>query len=75
MFQEILGLSDMIGNREERLVANTEVDGGVVDTCRITDSDKPFETGIKHSAYNGGRWVIVELYDTVEGPRSVMSVG
>lgn len=57
---------DMMYDREDRKLANTEVDGGVVDTCRVTDSSKPFETGIAHPSYNEGKWVIVELYDSKE---------
>jgi hypothetical protein len=62
----LLDMFDMIGNYEERKVANTEVKGGVIDTCRVTDSSRPFETGIQHEGYNDGQWVIVEMYDDKE---------
>jgi hypothetical protein len=56
----------MLGNYKERKVKNTEINNAVIDTCAITDSSKPFETGICHPNYNSGRWIIVELYDTKE---------
>lgn len=62
----MFGFLDMMGSHSQRKIANDEVDGGVVDTCAVTDSAKPFETGIAHPAYNDGEWVIVELYDTRE---------
>lgn len=54
---------------EERLVdLYQEVvgDSGVlkVSTVRVSDGDKPFETGIAHPDYNNGDWVIVEAYDS-----------
>lgn len=48
----------------ERKVARFEKGKVIVDTCAVTDSDKPYETGISHPSYNKGDWVIVELYDT-----------
>ena len=49
---------------EQRKVANTEVDGGVVDTVAVSDCPKPYETGINHPAYNNGQWIIVDYYTT-----------
>lgn len=56
----------MIGNYKERLVENTKVGEGQVDTVRVTDCDQPFETAISHPLYNKGDWIIVENYDTKE---------
>lgn len=56
----------MVGNYKERLVANYNQNGVEVDTVLVTDSSKPYETGVRCSQYNSGRWVIVELYDTKE---------
>lgn len=56
----------MTDNYEDRLVKNTKIKDGVIDTAAVTDSAQPFETGIEHSRYNGGAWVIVELYDSKE---------
>ncbi len=61
---------EMIGNYDHRKVNNTEIDGGIVDTVLVTDSTKPFETGIAHPAYNGGSWIIVELYEDLESASS-----
>ena len=68
---DLLGLG-MMGNRESRVVATYEDDtcGLIVDTCAVTDSDQPYETGVKHPGYNDGAWVIVEMYETRE--RAVM---
>jgi len=63
MMFEFLG---MIGNYEQRKIANDKVDGGVVSTAAVNDSDKPYETGICHPSYDDGNWVTVELYDTME---------
>jgi hypothetical protein len=55
----------MPDNYEQRKVANFKDENGLtVDTAAVTDSDKPYETGIQHPAYNDGSWVIVELYYT-----------
>ena len=55
---------DMIGNYEERKVDRYEKEGLLVDTAAVNDSDKPFETAVACPAYNNGKWVIVELYNT-----------
>lgn len=56
----------MMGNYEDRKVARHESNGMIVDTAAVTDSAQPFETAVSHPSYNGGKWVIVELYDTKE---------
>jgi hypothetical protein len=57
----------MIGTYDSRKVDNTVVNSEiVVDTCAVTDSAQPYETGIESKLYNDGSWVIVELYDTIE---------
>lgn len=63
---DMFGILGMMGNYEQRKVDNFKKDKIVVDTVRVTDSHKPFETGICHPDYKGGDWVIVELYDTKE---------
>ena len=45
---------------EERKVARFDGKDFSVDTCAITDSTKPYETGVRHPKYNDGAWVIVE---------------
>ncbi len=56
----------MESNYKDRLVENTKVGGGEVDTVMVTDSEEPYETGICHPQYNEGSWVIVEMYNTKE---------
>jgi predicted transcriptional regulator of viral defense system len=56
----------MVGTYEQRKVANFTKGDLQVDTVVVTDSDKPFETAVAHPKFNGGKWIIVELYDTKE---------
>lgn len=58
-------LADM-NNYEERKVANYKENDLFVDTCRVSDSSKPYETAVAHPTYNNGELIIVELYDTIE---------
>jgi len=61
----------MGGNYEERAVDRFEgPDGLIIDTAAVTDSEKPYETGILHPEYNDGKWIIVELYDTKEAAQT-----
>ena len=60
----------MANNYEERKVDRYEADGLIIDTCAVTDSDQPYETGVSHHAYNNGDWVIVELYPTREAAQA-----
>lgn len=58
---------NLMGNHSERVVApQYSKDGIFVDTALVTDSNKPYETGIEHPNYNDGIMIIVELYDTKE---------
>lgn len=63
-----MGLFDflsMADNYESRKVARFEGENGlVVDTVAVIDSDQPYETAVMHPDYNGGKLVIVEMYDT-----------
>jgi hypothetical protein len=65
----MFGIFDFLqdaGNYEERKVSNDIVNGATIDTCAVSDSDHPFETGIVSPDYNDGKWVIVEEYDSKE---------
>ena len=57
-----------IGNYDERVVSNNEYVWGEIDTCRVSDGRRPYETAVKHEDY-GARWIIVEAYDDVEEAR------
>ena len=61
-----LDFFDMVDSYEDRKVCNTEINGAIIDTCAVTDSDQSYETGIEHPSYNNDNWVIVEMYDTKE---------
>jgi hypothetical protein len=64
----------MMGNYEDRKVERDIVMIGpmecVIDTAAVSDSEHPYETGIACDKYNGGKWVIVEEYDTKETAKS-----
>lgn len=60
---DFLSMSD---NYEDRKVDRFDGDGFIVDTCSVTDSDEPYETGIQHPKYNDGKWVIVEMYEDMD---------
>lgn len=57
---------EMMGTHEERKVATYDKDGIFIDTCMITDSNRPYETAVEHPKYNNGTMIIVEMYDTKE---------
>ena len=71
MFGGLFDFMDMADDYEERKVARFEKSFGgkgknqiIVDTCSVTDSDLPYETGISDARYNNGKWIIVEMYST-----------
>lgn len=57
---------NMIGNHEQRKIDQYNNGKLCIDTCMVTDSDEPYETGIVHPNYNNNEWVIVEMYGTKE---------
>jgi len=63
MLFDFLGMFD---NYDERKVDRFEKGKLIIDTCSVTDSDQPFETGIQHPKFNDGKWIIVEMYDSKE---------
>lgn len=58
------GFMNMANNYRDRKVDHYESETVVVDTCSVTDSDKPYETAITHKKYNDNDWVIVEMYSS-----------
>jgi len=56
----------MIGTHEQRKVKRFESGALLIDTCSVTDGNRPFETGISHPEYNGADWIIVEAYNDTE---------
>lgn len=60
----ILNFMNDIDNYGERKIDRYDGDGFCIDTCAVSDGEKPYETGIKHPEYNEGYWIIVEAYDT-----------
>lgn len=59
----------MADNYEDRAIDRFEKDDLVIDTCAVSDGDKPFETGVTHPDYNGGYWIVVEAYETKEAAK------
>lgn len=62
----MFNIYDMINSYKERLVENTRINDAIIDTCRVMDAEKPYETAIKHPSYNNNEWIIVQEYDTIE---------
>lgn len=56
----------MIGDYEDRKVARYKNGDVFVDTCRVTDSDQPYETAVIHPAYNNNHLIVVEMYNSKE---------
>ena len=57
---------DMLGNYEQRKVARYEEGELVIDTCSVTDGNKPYETAVAHPQYDNREFIIVDAYDTRE---------
>lgn len=56
-----------MGNYESRKVARDDFgDDFYISTAAVNDSSQPSESAIKHPAYNFGKLVIVQMYDTKE---------
>ena len=51
-------------NYEQRKVARNDYPWGMIDTARVSDGRKPYETAVEHKKYGDGSMVIVECYDT-----------
>jgi hypothetical protein len=57
----------MLCDYEDRLVAREDINPATfVMTVKVYDGALPYETGVKHPEYNGGRVVGVEAYATRE---------
>jgi len=52
------------GTHEQRKINCYKTENLIIDTCAASDGIKPFETGICHSEYFSGNWIIVEAYST-----------
>jgi len=65
----MLDFFNMADNYEDRKVARFDGSDFIIDTCAVTDSDQPYETGVQHPKYNDGEWVIVEMYEDVDAAR------
>ena len=61
-----MGFTSMRDNYEERKVDAYETEELFISTAMVTDADVPYETAVGHPAYNKGKLVIVETYDTKE---------
>jgi len=71
----MFGVLGMMGNYEERKVDRFEKGDVFVDTAAITDSEHPYETGIRHPRYNNGELIIVAMYDTKEEAKKDTIIG
>ena len=62
----MFGFMQDVGNYKDRKVDRYEDGDLFIDTCRVSDSTQPYETGIAHPAYNDDKIVIVEQYANKE---------
>jgi len=65
----VFNFFSMANNYEERKIARFEEGDLLISTCSVTDSNQPYETAISHPFYNGGQFIIVEMYDTSKAAR------
>jgi hypothetical protein len=65
---DLSNLFNMSNDYKQRVVCNTIVQGGVVDTALVKDIPDPYqyETAIAHPLYNNDNFIIVEYYETRE---------
>lgn len=56
----------MSDDYQDRVVDNYTDGIFTIDTARVTDSEKDYETAVVHPKYNYGKCLIVETYDTKE---------
>lgn len=57
---------DMIGNYEQRKVANFKNDIFEIDTAYVTDRDIPYETAVAHKNFRNGNWIVLGWRETKE---------
>jgi len=57
---------NMLGTYEDRKVARYEDGDIVLSTAWVNDSDQPYETALSHPAYDGGRFIVLQVYDLKE---------
>ena len=57
---------DMIGNYEQRKVANFKNDIFEIDTAYVTDRTQPYETAIRHKNFNYNNWIVLGWSSTKE---------
>ena len=69
MLEELLRMIQMQNNYEDRKVARYEDELQIIDTAKVTGSDRPFETAISNPLYNNGHWIVVEEYATKEAAK------
>ena len=65
------GLFDFLleDDYEDRKIERYDDDELFVSTCRVSDSERPYETAVSTPEYNKGKIVIVEMYDTEQEAR------
>ena len=64
--RRMFGFFDMMDNYEKRKIENTVVGEATIDTCAVSDSEQPFETGIIHPRYNDGELDVFGYDDNVK---------
>jgi len=62
----MFNFTNMLASYDVRAIDRYDEGDLFIDTCAVSDSEQPYETAVAHPAYNGGKLVIVEMYDSVE---------
>ena len=62
----LFGILTMSGNYDSRVVKNTKRNTFTLDTAMVTDRALPYETAVKHKAFNDGEWIVLEWSKTKE---------
>jgi len=53
-------------NYDSRVVDSYDTDSLTVDTCKVSDGNQPYETGVLYPEAYSSEWIIVEAYDNAE---------
>jgi hypothetical protein len=66
LIRTLVGFVKDFATYDQRMVARADYDWGFISTAAVSDGRDPYETAVEHAAYNMGKCVIVESYQTRE---------
>lgn len=67
---DIFRFVEDIGNYADRVVGRYDAKELSVSTARVSDGGQPYETAVQSPRYNGGKWVIVQAYNTKQDAKA-----